>query len=230
MDPHVAPLIWPFCWRVAIAIDHFSRRVVGVAVFTKNPSSGDIQKFLARAIRTAGGPPKDIITDKGSQFTDEDFGLWCKKRKIRQRFGAVGKYGSIAIIERFMRTLKAEGTRQILIAFQRAAFERDLRLIVSWYNSARPHSSLRARTPDKVYFGKKPACCAPRFETHAKWPRRSPCAVPHALTRGRPGARLELEVGYQERRKHLPIVSLKRVAQAAANRRKRCVIARRRVA
>jgi transposase InsO family protein len=210
--PLSLPLIWPFCWWVAVAIDHYSRRVVGVAVFTQNPSASDAQRFLARVIKAAGGAPKDIITDKGSQFTDDDFGLWCKKRGVRQRFGAVGKYGSIATIERFMRTLKQEGTRQILVPFARVAFERDLSLIVSWYNSSRPHSSLSAGTPDEVFFGRRPACRAPRFEPRAKWPRRSPCTGPHALIRGRSGAEVELEINYKAKRKHLPLVSLKRVA------------------
>ena len=133
-------------------------------------------------------------------------------RQEIQRFGAVGKYGSIAIIERFMRTLKQEGMRRILVSFRRAAFHCDLALFVTWYNAVRPHSSLGARTPDEVYFGKRPACREPRFEPRTRWPRRSPCATPHALIRGQPGVALELVVAYKARRMHLPLVTLKRVA------------------
>ncbi len=45
-----------------------------------------------------------------------------------------------------------------------------------------------------------------------EWPRGSPCARPWALVRGSPGAKLTLEVSFPGNRKHLPIVTLKRVA------------------
>ena len=45
-----------------------------------------------------------------------------------------------------------------------------------------------------------------------KWPRGSPCAAPQTAIRGRCGARLELNVRYVAKRKHLPIVELRRVA------------------
>jgi hypothetical protein len=57
-----------------------------------------------------------------------------------------------------------------------------------------------------VYFKHFPACPRPR------WPKGLPCARPWALTRGRPGARRELQVTFHGGRKHLPIVTLERVA------------------
>jgi transposase InsO family protein len=53
---------------------------------------------------------ESLITDHGAQFTVEEFGVWCRRRGIRQRFGAIGKYGSLAVIERFIRSMKNEGT------------------------------------------------------------------------------------------------------------------------
>ena len=43
--PHTWPQSWPFCWWVAVVVDHFSRAVVGFAVFTKRPNSLDVQRF-----------------------------------------------------------------------------------------------------------------------------------------------------------------------------------------
>jgi hypothetical protein len=51
-----------------------------------------------------------------------------------------------------------------------------------------------------------------RFEPRLRWPRGSPCARPHALVRGKPGAKLTLEVSFHAGRKHLPIVTLHRAA------------------
>ena len=114
-SPFALPQIWPFCRWVAIVVDHFSRRVMGVAVFTKEPSSKQVRTFLDRAMAAAGTAPRHLITDRGIQFTATGFGRWCRRRKIQQRFGAVGKYGSVAVIERLIRTLKTECTRRLVL-------------------------------------------------------------------------------------------------------------------
>jgi transposase InsO family protein len=113
--PFSRPLRWPFCWWIAVAIDHYSRRVMGIAVFESQPSSVEIRAFLGRAAHTAGTAPRHLISDHGRQFTDDGFRKWCARRGIRQRFGAVGKYGSIAVVERFIRTMKSECTRRLLL-------------------------------------------------------------------------------------------------------------------
>ena len=87
--------------------------------------------------------------------------LWAKARGIAIRFGAVGKYGStcpskpwrsrIAIIERFIRTLKDEGTRKIVVPFGFEQMRDELGAIITWYNDHRPHMTLKARTPKEVY-------------------------------------------------------------------------------
>jgi putative transposase len=203
---------WPFCWWVAVAIDHFSRRVMRVAAFRRQPSSTAIREFLDRAALDAGTKPRHMITDQGRQFVAVRFRRWCRRRGIRQRFGAVGKYGSIAVVERFIRTMKNECTRRIRVPLQIAAFQRELFIFVDWYNRDRPHETLAGRTPDEIYFSRRPACLLPRFEPRARWPRRSPCARPTVLVRGHPGAVIELDVGYQAHRTHLPLVTLKPVA------------------
>jgi hypothetical protein len=49
------------------------------------------------------------------------------------------------------------------------------------------------------------------LRTANTWPRESPCARPQVLVKGRPGVRLEPSVAFQGGRKHLPVVTLKRV-------------------
>ena len=96
---------WPFGAWVAIVLDHFSRDVVARGVFDKQPSADDITALLDRAVRDAGAAPKYIVTDQGQQFQD-DYRAWCKARGVRPRFGALGQHGSIAVIERFIRSMK----------------------------------------------------------------------------------------------------------------------------
>lgn len=210
--PFAIPQRWPFCWWIALAVDHYSRRAMGVAVFVRPPSSAAVRFFLERVIREAGVMPKYLISDHGRQFTAKAFARWCRRHGIRQRFGAIGKYGSLAVVERFIRTMKAEATRQILVPYRLADFQRELSLFVGWYNAERPHMFLTARTPDEVYFGRRPASRAPRFEPQSRWPRSSPCARPQALVRGRPGVTLQLSVDHRAGRKHLPFIQLRRVA------------------
>jgi len=76
----------------------------------------------------------------------------------------------------------------------------------------RPHTALAGRTPNEVYFGRRPANSVPQSEPRPRWPRGSSCAKPRTLVKGKPGVRLELAVTFEAGRKHLPIISLKRVA------------------
>ena len=55
---------WPFCWWVAVALDHTSRLVIGFAIFKRRPDSRDVCSFLGRAIRRAGAKPAVIISDR----------------------------------------------------------------------------------------------------------------------------------------------------------------------
>jgi putative transposase len=210
--PFALPQRWPFCWWVAVAVDHYSRRVMRFAIFETMPSSREVGTFLSRAARAAGIAPKHLISDHGTQFTDDGFRQWCARRGIRQCFGAVGKYGSIAVVERFIRTLKFECTRRLLIPYQHTALRRKLALYVGWHNGHRPHDTLDGATPDEVYHGMRPANRKPRIEPRRSWPRGSPCAGPQGAVRGHPGTPLELNVKYLASRKHLPIVELKRAA------------------
>jgi transposase InsO family protein len=209
--PFSLPQCWPFWW-VGVVVDHFSRRVMGMAVFDRPPSSRQVRQFLTNAIRQAGQTPKYIICDKGTQFWCDGFKAWCKRRKIQPRFGAVGQHGSIAVVERFIRTLKTECTRRLLMPMRREAFRHELSGYAEWFNQHRPHEWLGGRTPNEVYHNLRPANRAPRWEPRSRWPRGSPCAKPQTLIKGQPGQRLELAVTFQTGRKHQPVVTLKRVA------------------
>ena len=210
--PFALPPRWPFCWWLAVAVDHFSRRAMGVAIFRKQPDCQQSIAFLAKTIRQAGTPPKYIICDKGTQFWCKRLKRWCKRRKIRPRFGAVGQYGSIAVIERFIRTLKDEGLRRILLPLRERSLRQHLDQWLIWFNEHRPHTALGGKTPDEAYRRVVPANKRPRWEPRKCWPHDADCAGPKAKTRGEPGVRLEVVVTYLDEKKHLPVIQLKRAA------------------
>jgi transposase InsO family protein len=223
--PFSLPQCWPFCHWVAVVVDHFSRRVMGCTAFKNQPTSEAMRAFLGRTIANNASPrpragegqgvraPKYIVCDRGKQFDCAGFRTWCKRKGIKPpRYGAIGKHGSIAVVERFILTMKCVLACLLLVPYRREAFVRDLSAIVDWYNEFRPHSWLGGRTPNEVYYGRFPANRRPRLEPRPNWPRRSPCARPRALVRGSPGAKLTLEISFHKGRKHLPIVTLKRAA------------------
>jgi len=209
--PFSLPQRWPFChW---VAVDHFSRRVMGCIAFKDQPTSQAVRSFLERTIAKAKKTPKYIVCDRGRQFDCQAFRDWCRRQGIKPpRYGAVGKHGSIAVVERFILTLKRLLSCLLLVRYRRQSFQRELDAIVEWYNIHRAHTWLGGKAPDEVYFGKYPANRKPRFEPRERWPHGSPCAKPWALVRGRPGAKVMLEVSFHHGRKHLPIVTLKRAA------------------
>ncbi len=124
---------------------------------------------------------------------------------MKVRFGAVGKKGSIAIIERYFLTLKNEGTRKILIPLGRDEVDTELSVFAEWYNTKRPHSSLAGCTPEERRLGEPLPTERPRYETRPNYP-----IDPEDLTAGRVW-RIEsatLDPKCFTRRKHLPDISL----------------------
>jgi len=93
---------------VVVVLDHFSRRVQGFQVFEQTPDARTLCTFLERTIKQTGAAPRHLISDKESMFTSGEFRGWCRRRRIGLCYGAVGKHGSIAIVERFIRSMKSD--------------------------------------------------------------------------------------------------------------------------
>jgi len=185
---------------------------MGFAVSPTRPKSITVRAFLGRTIVSAGATPKYLICDKDTIFWCAGFKQWCRRKGIRPRYGAVGQHGSIAVVERFIRTMKDEGTRRILVPQRRNTFRSEVRSFVTWYNEHRPHTTLEGRTPNEVYLRLRPANRRPRIEPRERWPRGAQCAVPRTLIAGQPGDRFALQVDFHDGKRYLPIVSLKRAA------------------
>ena len=203
-SPLSLPQVWPFFWWIGCAVDHYSRLVLGFALFTKQPTSASVRAFLGRTIHRIGACPKYIVCDKGVQFTSDGFKAWCKRNNIRPRYGAVHRYGSIAVIERFIKSLKEEWLRRLIIPLRLDAMRIDLSVYTSWFNEHRPHQALEGKTPLEVYHHLAPANAAPRFEPRTKWPMRG--------RRGATAVGTALVVTYHEGRRQLPILELRQAA------------------
>ena len=146
-------------------------------------------------------------------FDCDAFRRWVKRKGIKPpRYGKAGEHGSIAVVERFILSLKTELARRIFVPMRREAFLRELRCYQDWFNEQRPHTTLGGRTPNEVYYRRRPANRRPRIEPRRDWPRGLPCAQPQTLVAGKPGDAFTICVDSQKGRRHLPVVTLKRAA------------------
>jgi len=173
------------------------RTVVARGLFDKQPTAKQLCALLDRAVRDAGTAPRHIVSDQGVQFRDE-YRAWCKKRDVKPRFGAVGQHGSIAVVERFIRSMKYEAFARIVVPLSLRLLARELDAYLAWYHEHRPHQALGGRTPSDVLE-------AARKNLRSRRQR----APPKRRSKMRP---LRLLVSFVEGRRHLPVVSLKRAA------------------
>ncbi|MFC1611694.1 DDE-type integrase/transposase/recombinase, partial [Myxococcota bacterium] len=139
--------LWPT--QVFVAIDHFSRKVVSVCPL-EGPNAGWVCNALDAAFERYG-PPRHIISDRHPVFRGAAVKELLKKWRVKQRFGAVGKHGSIAVTERVIKTLKYEWLFRVPLI---KGFDHLAGLcehFCVWYNSFRPHSTLNRARPDDWY-------------------------------------------------------------------------------
>ena len=198
---------WPFCWWVMVIVDHFSRCAVGFATFDKQPTAKQVCAALELASSRVGRHPKYIISDHGVQFRSE-YQQWCSDHGVKPRFGAIGRYGSIAVAERFILSMKNELTRRLLVPLGLARMRSELASFFNWYNVERPHEFLDGATPVEILLRRRPANKRPRLEPRPRYPADARCAAPSVKAR-EVGCVLKLVVSGPQ---HLPVVRLKKAA------------------
>ncbi len=170
LAPLLNLMVWPMCWHLAVVVDHHSRQLVHFRVFWRQPTGAQLARVLDVAVGVAGAAPKHVVTDRGPQFMGSDFGAWCGRNKTRPRYGAIGQHGSIAIVERFIRTLKQEHLRRVFVPPTRRRITRLIATFQRHYNEHRPHSALAGLTPAMKARGTPHPATTRRYELRPRWP------------------------------------------------------------
>jgi putative transposase len=155
-----------FRFKLAVVLDVFSRMPLAGRVFTSEPGADQMAGLVEYAARRHS-PPKHFVTDQGSQFTSAAFRQSLDKLGVKQRFGAVGATGSIAIIERFWRTLKDMVRLKLRPPLTAFALNERLLAGLRYYAYLKPHQALGGATPAEIFYGRAPA------REHAKRPARA---------------------------------------------------------
>ncbi len=143
--------VWP-TW-VLVAIDHFSRKVVACCPL-EGPHAGWVVVAMEEAFAQHGAP-RNLISDQEGVFISDAFRELLIPWDVKQRFGAVGKHGSIAVTERVIRTLKYEWLTRVPVIKGLDHLAQLLADFVCYYNSWRPHSTLKGAVPDLIHAGQE---------------------------------------------------------------------------
>jgi transposase InsO family protein len=180
-----------FAWKLALVFDVFSRMPLGWKLFKAEPAASEMTSLIEKAA-SRHGRPKHFVSDQGSQFTATELRQTLDRLGIRQRFGAIGKTGSISLIERFWRTLKSVSAVKILKPLIERDLERRIAAALAFYALHRPHQALGGATPAEGYSGLTPAHLS---------------AIPPP--RGRPGERVAFDaptIAFLDAERRLPIL------------------------
>ena len=141
-------------WMGAV-IDAYSRNVLAVAAVRGAPNGAFAVRLLRAAVRR-NDAPRWLVTDKDPVLRGGVVQGLLTRHGILRRYGAVGRRGSIALIERTWLSLKTEYIQHLLLHRSTRALEVRLRRWQRWFNSFRPHQGLQQRTPDDVYRERRP--------------------------------------------------------------------------
>jgi putative transposase len=133
---------------LAVAIDAFSRKVVGWAM------RHDLRTELvlsALDMALSQRRPASVIhhSDHGSQYTSLAFGQRCREAGVRPSLGSVGDCYDNAMCESFFATLECELLDRRRFDTKSEARMAVFRFIEGWYNPHRRHSALAYRSPIK---------------------------------------------------------------------------------
>ena len=148
MDITYVPMARGFVYLAAV-MDGYSRKVLSWRVSI----TLDVH-FCLEAMEEAiarYGKPEIVNTDQGSQFTSQAFTGLLKEQGIQISLDGKGAWRDNVFIERLWRSVKYEEIylhAYDTVSDARAGFGRYFDV----YNRRRPHSSLKRKTPDQVYY------------------------------------------------------------------------------
>jgi putative transposase len=152
MDITYVPMARGFVYLAAV-VDWFSRRVLAWKLSITMEACFCLETLEEALSRNE--KPEIFNTDQGSQFTSEAFTGRLKENAIAISMDGKGRWRDNVFVERIWKSIKYEEV--YLHAYASVSEARtSIGRYLEFYNSIRPHSSLKALTPDQVYFHRLP--------------------------------------------------------------------------
>ena len=141
---------WEGWLYVALVIDCYSRKIVGWAM-ADNYKTPLIVEAIQMAARNLSLPDGAIFhSDRGSNYTSEEFAEALSKLGIRQSVGRTGICYDNSLSESTNGALKVELVNREEYPTRAYATKRIAQYIEIFYNRRRLHSTLEYRTPQEV--------------------------------------------------------------------------------
>jgi putative transposase len=138
---------------LAAVVDWFRRRVLAWKLSITMDVSSCIEA-LEEAI-SKNEKPEIFNTDQGSQFTSDAFTGRLKENGIAISMDGKRRWRDNVFVERIWKSIKYEEV--YLHAYDSVHEAREsIARYLEFYNSIRPHSNLKALTPNQVYFNRLP--------------------------------------------------------------------------
>ena len=142
---------WQGWLYLATVIDCHTKAVIGWAA-GDNYKTPLIEQAIEMAARNHPLTANAIFhSDRGSNYTSQQFARTLKKHHLRQSAGRTGICYDNAMAESFFAALKNERVHRTQYPTREHARRDIVRYIEFWYNSKRRHSGLQYRTPQQVH-------------------------------------------------------------------------------
>ena len=139
---------WEGFFYFSFVEDLASRRVLGISMATHMRAElvGDA---LSEAVGTRGGDVSGVVfhSDRGTQYTSEEFAEQCHRHGVSQSVGRTGVCWDNAPAESFLATLKKELVHRRVFKTRAEARLAIRHWIEAWYNRRRLHSRLGYQSP-----------------------------------------------------------------------------------
>ena len=135
---------------LAVVLDLFSRNVVGWSI-SESLATPLVSTTLRNAIEARRADTKSLLhhSDRGSQYTSDDYQQTLRTLNITCSMSRTGCCYDNAVMERFFWSLKHEWTKFEDFADINQARRSVFQYIETFYNSKRIHQTLGYRTPDE---------------------------------------------------------------------------------
>ena len=146
------PMAKGFLYLVAV-IDWHSRKVLAHRLSNTMDAAFCVEAMEEAIVRY--GAPEVFNTDQGAQFTSEAFTGALKAHGVRISMDGKGRWLDNVYVERLWRSLKQEEVYRR--AYETVAEARKgITDYLRYFNEERPHQGLDNRTPDDVFYKRKP--------------------------------------------------------------------------
>jgi transposase InsO family protein len=132
---------------LAAVLDLHSRRVIGWSIADHMREELTMNALLMALSRRKPGATVLHHSDRGSQYTSENYRTFLKQYGFNESMSRKGNCWDNAVMERFFGSLKSERTDSINYATKKEAKEDIIDYIEIFYNNKRIHSTLGYRSP-----------------------------------------------------------------------------------